>query len=109
MRLLSALCLIWAVSSSGSLITSEAAVCRTVVGVHTAERSSGSPTFVNLDKAYPNQVFTILIWGSDIGKFTPAPSTWSDKSVCATTKKIELYRNVPEIVAKDAGQISFPK
>jgi hypothetical protein len=62
------------------LTTSEAAkhvgenvtVCGTVVGVHTAERSNGSPTFVNLYKTYPNQVFTILIWGSDAAKFTPA-------------------------------------
>lgn len=70
------------VSFAGNLTTSEAAkhvgengtVCGTVVDVHTASRSNGSPTFINLDKSYPNQVFTILIWGSDLSKFSPAPS-----------------------------------
>lgn len=81
-----------------------ATVCGIVAGVHTATSSKGSPTFVNLDKTYPNQVFTILIWGSDLSKFSPAPSSWDGKRVCATGR-IELYRNVPEIVARDAGQI----
>ena len=83
-------------------------VCGTVVDVHTAPRTNGSPTFVNLDKTYPNQVFTILIWGSDLSKFSPAPSTWNGKTACATGR-IELYRGKPEIVAHDASQITFPK
>lgn len=101
---------------SADLNTAEAAkhvgesgtVCGTVVDVHTASRSNGSPTFINLDKSYPNQVFTILIWGSDMSKFSPARSAWNGKTACATGK-IELYRGKPEIVAHDAGQVSFPK
>ena len=85
-----------------------ATVCGVVASVSTSTRSNGSPTFVNLDKAYPNQVFTVLIWGSDLSKFSPAPSTWNGKQVCATGT-ISLYRNVPEIVARDAGQVTFPK
>ena len=85
-----------------------ATVCGLVASVSTATRSNGSPTFVNLDKAYPNQVFTILTWGSDLARFSPAPSTWNGKQVCATGT-ISLYRNVPEIVAREAGQISLPK
>jgi DNA/RNA endonuclease YhcR with UshA esterase domain len=63
---------------------------------------------VNLDKAYPNQVFTILIWGDDVAKFSPAPSSWDGKRVCATGT-IALYRGSPEIVAREAGQITFPR
>jgi hypothetical protein len=101
---------------ASTLTTSEAAkhrgenatVCGVVAGVHTAASSKGSPTFVNLDKAYPNQRFTILIWGNDLTKFTPAPSNWDGKRVCASGT-IALYRGIPEIVARQAGQISFPK
>jgi hypothetical protein len=101
---------------SANLTTSEAAkhvgdnatVCGIVASVHTATGSKGSPTFVNLDKPYPNQAFTILIWGDDLRKFSPVPSTWNGKQVCATGT-ISLYRNVPEIVARDAGQISLSK
>ena len=40
-----------------------ATVCGVVASVHTVSSSKGSPTFVNLDKPYPNQIFTVLIWG----------------------------------------------
>jgi hypothetical protein len=33
------------------------------------DKQQGSPTFVNLDKPYPNQPFTILIWGKNLPKF----------------------------------------
>lgn len=117
MRILPLLLLLSAAAvAADTLTTSEAAkhigenatVCGTVAGVHSATSSKGSPTFVNLDKAYPNQAFTILIWGSDLSKFIPAPTGWEGKRVCATGR-IELYRNVPEIVARNADQVSFPK
>jgi hypothetical protein len=103
------------VAYASTLSTSEAAkhvgenatVCGVAASVHTATSSKGSPTFINLDKAYPNQVFTILIWGSDRGKFTPAPSSWEGKKVCATGV-ITMYRGSAEIVARDVGQITFP-
>ena len=38
-----------------------ATVCGKVAGVHQAMRSKGQPTFINLDAAYPSQIFTILI------------------------------------------------
>jgi DNA/RNA endonuclease YhcR with UshA esterase domain len=104
------------VAGASTLSSSEAAkhvgenatVCGTVVGVHTATSSKGSPTFINLDKTYPHQVFTVLVWGSDVAKFSPAPAAWEGKQVCATGM-ITLYRGIPEIVAREAGQISFPR
>ena len=95
-------------SEAAKHVGESATVCGVVASVHTATSSKGSPTFVNLDKAYPNQLFTILIWGDDLGKFSPAPSSWNAKQVCVAGT-ITLYRNSPEIVARDAGQISFPR
>jgi len=95
-------------SEAAKHVGENATVCGIAASVHTATSSKGSPTFVNLDKPYPNQVFTILVWGSDRGKFSPAPATWQGKNVCATGV-ITLYRGSPEIVAHEAGQISFPK
>lgn len=37
-------------------------ICGMFASAHYAERSKGHPTFINLDKPYPNQVFTVLIW-----------------------------------------------
>ena len=66
--------------------------------------SRSSPTFVNLDKPYPNLVFTVLIWGEDLAKFNPGPFTWDGKRVCATGM-ITSYRGSPEIVVKSPAQI----
>jgi hypothetical protein len=81
-----------------------ATVCGVAASIHYAEQSRGTPTFVNLDKPYPNQVFTILIWGEDLGKFEK-PASWEGKRVCATGT-ITLYRGSPEIVAKFGNQIA---
>lgn len=86
-------------------IGEKATVCGVVAGSHKATNSKGTPTFINLDERYPHQLFTILIWGDDLSKFSPSPSTWDGKHVCATGT-ISSYRGVPEIVAKDAAQIT---
>lgn len=86
-------------------IGENATVCGIVASSHYAGNSRGTPTFVNLEKPYPNQVFTILIWGEDLPKFSPRPNTWEGKRVCATGA-ITSYRGSPEIVAKSADQIT---
>src|SRR5262249_34165807 len=89
-------------------IGENATVCGIVASTHYAGESRRSPTFVNLDKAYPNQPFTILIWGEDLAKFNPKPTTWDGKRVCATGT-ISSYQNRPEVVAKSPGQITVEK
>jgi DNA/RNA endonuclease YhcR with UshA esterase domain len=81
----------------------KATVCGKVVSERTATSSRGEPTFINLDAAYPNQVFTILVWGDDRQKVGALPTEGS--RVCATGM-IQEYRGVPEIVVKSSGQLS---
>lgn len=78
-----------------------ATVCGTVASEHTAMRSRGVPTFINLDAAYPAEIFTILIWGDDrrdVGVFPPMGS-----HVCSTGL-IRDYRGVPEMVVRSKRQ-----
>jgi hypothetical protein len=82
-----------------------ATVCGVVAGTHYAASSRGNPTFVNVGPPYPKQLFTILIWGDDLPKFSPKPSTWDGKRVCATGT-IASYQGRPEIVAKAPGQVT---
>lgn len=82
----------------------QATVCGNAAGVHYAASSKGQPTFINLDKPYPNQVFTILIWGSDRTEFGNPEQKYSGKHLCVTGM-ITIYRDVPEIVAHDVGAI----
>jgi hypothetical protein len=83
-------------------IGAKATVCGKVAGERTASSSKGEPTFINLDAAYPNQIFTILIWGEDRQKIGALPSEGS--RVCATGA-IQEYRGVPEIVVRNGGQL----
>jgi hypothetical protein len=53
--------------------------CGKVVSTRYANRSKGQPTFLNLDKPYPNQIFTIVIWGSDREKFGNAEARYADR------------------------------
>jgi len=85
----------------------KATVCGNVVGTHYAARTRGTPTFINLDKPYPNQMFTVLIWGSDRPKFGDPEEAYRSKRICATGKIID-YRGVPEIVAYEPSQIKVP-
>jgi DNA/RNA endonuclease YhcR with UshA esterase domain len=82
----------------------QATVCGQVAGTHYAARSRGNPTFINLDQAYPNQIFTILIWGSDRQKFGEPEEAYNGKHVCVTGT-ITLYRGVAETTAREPSQI----
>jgi hypothetical protein len=117
MRSLQALCLvavtllIWATMGQAQTLTAaqakahvgeSATVCGKVAGEKTATNSKGEPTFINLDSAYPNQVFTILVWGDDRKSVGELPHVSS--RVCATGL-IQDYRGVPEIVVKTKSQL----
>jgi hypothetical protein len=79
-------------------------VCGKVASAHYAASSRGKPTFINLDEPYPNQIFTIVIWGSDRPKFGEPEVRYQGKRICVTGQ-IKEYRGVPEIVAYDSAQI----
>jgi micrococcal nuclease len=85
-------------------IGDRATVCGMVASTHYAASSRGRPTFLTLDAAFPKQVFTILIWGSDRPKFGDPEAKYRDKQICVTGL-IKDYRGVPEIVASDPEQI----
>jgi len=80
-----------------------ATVCGKVASEHTWTRSRGEPNFINLDAAYPNQVFTVLVWEDDRENVGTLPLTGSH--VCATGL-IQDYRGVPEIVVRNSKQFS---
>jgi hypothetical protein len=82
-----------------------ATVCGKVAGEKTATSSRGEPTFINLDAAYPNQVFTILVWRDDRRNVGELPHVGS--RICATGM-IEDYHGIPEIVVRKNGQLTTP-
>jgi DNA/RNA endonuclease YhcR with UshA esterase domain len=88
-----------------SHVGERATVCGVVASAAYAARSNGQPTFLNLGKPYPDQIFTAVIWGDDRSKFGSPESTLRGKNICVTGE-IKLYRGKPEIILRDSKQLS---
>ena len=80
-------------------------VCGKVVSTFYHKKGKSKQTYLNIDKAYPNQIFTILIWGSDRKYFDGAPEeVYRDKDVCVDGK-ISSYKGNPQIMVKTPTSI----
>ncbi|GIW50922.1 MAG: hypothetical protein KatS3mg081_0277 [Gemmatimonadales bacterium] len=80
-------------------------VCGAVASARYAAQSRGRPTFLNLGRPYPNQIFTVVIWGENRAKFQPPPETfYMGKKICVTGRVTE-FRGVPEIVVSSPDAI----
>ena len=83
----------------------EVSVCGTVASATYASSSKGQPTFLDLDQPYPDQIFTVVIWGSDRERFSEPPQImYHGKDICVTGL-VELYRGKPEIIVHTPGQV----
>lgn len=64
---------------------------------------------MNLDRPYPNEIFTIVIRGNGRAKFGEPDTKYRDRQVCASGLIKKTYRGVPEIEASDPSQIEIQK
>jgi DNA/RNA endonuclease YhcR with UshA esterase domain len=84
----------------------QATVCGKVASTHYSTRSRRQPTFININRPYPNQIFTALIWGADRIKFQNAPENYyRNKNICVSGL-VEQYKGTPEIIVRNPNQIS---
>jgi DNA/RNA endonuclease YhcR with UshA esterase domain len=79
-------------------------VCGTVASAHYTARSKSQPTFLNLGRAYPAQIFTAVIFGSDRAKFGEPEKTLQGQRICVTGT-IKLYRGAAEVILNDPDQL----
>ena len=92
-------------TEANSFVGSKKTVCGEVVSTSYARGSRGQPTFLNLDYPYPNQIFTVVIWGDNRNNFPNLPeSFYQDEEVCVSGL-IESYRGVAQIEATNSKQI----
>ncbi len=75
-------------------------VCGKVASTKYARYSSGGPTFLNLGRAYPNEIFTIVIWREYRSLYPRAPhKMFRNKTVCVRGR-ISRYAGTPQIEAR---------
>ncbi len=70
---------------------------------HTAMSSQGKPTFIDLDSAFPEQKFALLVWDEDRQNVGEPPRKGAH--VCATGV-INYYHGVPQITVRSSSQLS---
>jgi hypothetical protein len=82
-----------------------AEVCGQVASAAYLASVGGQPTFLNIERPYPDQVFTVVIWGSIRKQFDGRPENLFDgKSICVTGR-IAMHQGTPQIVVDDPEQI----
>src|SRR3989442_8746563 len=79
-------------------------VCGLVAGGRFVESSRGEPTFLDFEKPYPKNDFTVLIWGRDRQNFGTPERDWIQKQICVRGK-IESYQGRAEVILHEKSQI----
>jgi hypothetical protein len=90
---------------AASHVGENATVCGVVASATYAAQAMAAPTFLDLDKPYPNQVFSAVILGSDRTKFGTPEVSLREKQICVTGD-IFLFQGKPEIIMRDTEQLS---
>ena len=81
-------------------------VCGQVANTYYADKNKGKPTFINLDRPYPDQIFTVMVWDSDRKYFKFKPEDfYRDKEICVEGK-IRDYKGVAEIIIKTPKEVT---
>ena len=82
-------------------------VCGKVYTTRFLDYSAKKPTFLNLGAAYPNQTFTIVIYGPSREKFSYQPEErLKNQNVCVTGR-VQLYKNKPQIILNEPEQLKI--
>lgn len=82
-----------------------AEVCGRVESADFITQIDGEPTFLNLGRPYPDQPFTVVIWGEDRNRWrTPPDEQFLTREICVTGE-IRMHRGVPQIRASHPDQI----
>ena len=82
-----------------------AEVCGRVASAEYIRRIGGEPTFLNLGRSYPDQPFTVVIWGEDRSRWrVPPDERYLSHDICVTGE-IRMHEDVPQIRARNPDQI----
>jgi len=81
-------------------------ICSKVFSARYFEQAKNSPTLLNVGAAFPNQLFTVVIWSEVRKQFETAPEDFFlNKNICVTGK-VGLFKERPQIVLYSKEQIA---
>lgn len=91
-------------AEAGEHVGEVALVCGVIASTRYNHDVRGAPTYLNFDKPYPQNPFTVIVWGRDRDKFPYKPESLSQHQACVYGK-IESYKGKPQIIAFRPEQI----
>lgn len=65
------------------------------------------PTLLNIDKAFPNEIFTVVIYGENRRLFEYNPEEVLKGKIIVVTGKVTMYNGKPQIEVVKPNQIAF--
>lgn len=85
-------------------IGQQATVCGTVAGWRHLGASWGNPISLDLDKLYPNEPFSVVIWARNRTKFRD-PEDYRNRNICVTGR-IGSHRGKAEMIISDPSRLT---
>lgn len=93
-------------SAARSAVGRIATVKGPVVDAYYARSSNGSPTFLNLGRAYPSSSrFTVVIWSENRARFGTPERRYRGRTICVRGR-VSTYQGAPQIAAVSPSQIA---
>lgn len=94
---------------AGKYIGQTVTVCGKIYTTRFLENSKQQPTLLNMGAAFPNQPFTIVIFGESRSNFTYKPEEFlKEKEVCVTGLMKE-FNGKPQIVITKEAELQLSK
>lgn len=84
-----------------------AVVCGLVRNTTYNRRHSQKLTILNLDRAYPNHIFTIVIKGKDRGKFANPPEVYYRKKRVCVSGVVSEFQGRAMMAVENAEQLKL--
>ncbi len=94
-------------SQAKYFIGDECTVCGKVVSTKFLESSNAQPTFINLDKKFPEQVFTLVIFGKDRMNFTYEPEKYLYGKTICIKGKVDERKGTPQMIISEETSIEI--
>lgn len=93
---------------AASVVDERAVVCGTVVNAVYAPTTGGRPTFLNLERPYPDQPFDAVVWGRDRDRFgRPPEEGYRGLRICVAGE-VTTHEGTPRIEVRTPAQIATP-
>jgi len=93
---------------AGAHIGEKGVVCGKVEGGFYGKNLRGHPTFLNLDGHYPDQPFTVVIWGEHRHLFGQPEKSLRGRHICVSGRIVE-YQGKPQVVLRSPAQLNVER